>query len=55
MENVARAVERDFYQWNSEQEDEQNRKRRDTLQERMEIYLREKFDIGDDDPSVLGI
>ena len=58
MENVARAVERDFYQWHTEnqetQENQGTRDKRDTLEQRMSLYLRDKFDIGDDDPSVLG-
>ena len=58
MENVARAVERDFYDWHQEhQEQPQDRERdsKDTLQERMALYLREKFDIDESDPSLLEI
>ena len=53
MENVARAVERDFYDWHQAQGGEGDSK--DTLQERMALYLREKFDIDDSDPSLLEI
>ena len=50
MENVAWAVERDFYDWHQEQARDGDR---ETLQERMTAYLREKFDIDDSDPSIL--
>ena len=53
MENVARAVERDFYDWH--QEHDQAGDQQDTLQERMALYLREKFDIDESDPSLLEI
>ena len=52
MENVARAVERDFYDWHQDQV-RAGAGDRETLQERMTLYLREKFDIDDSDPSIL--
>ena len=55
MENVARAVERDFYQWHVETREQGDRSRRETIDERMSEYLREKFDIGDGDPGLLEI
>ena len=57
MENVARAVERDFYDWHQHQQQHQGGEgdSKDTLQERMALYLREKFDIDDSDPSLLEI
>ena len=55
MENVARAVERDFYDWHQEQDQAGAGDNQDTLQERMALYLREKFDIDDSDPSLLEI
>ena len=53
MENVARAVERDFYDWHQDQPETGGD--RDSLQERMALYLTEKFDIDDSDPSLLEI
>ena len=41
MENVARAVERDFYDWHQEQAGTGSD--RETLQERMMIYLRHEL------------
>ena len=55
MENVARAVERDFYDWHQEQPQAGDSRHEDSLQERMALYLREKFDIDDSDPSLLEI
>ena len=73
MENVARAVERDFYNWHTQQQAQQvkwskkhiccdklfqnegGRNKRDTLQDQMSVYLKDKFDIGEDDPSLLGM
>ena len=55
MENVARAVERDFYDWHQEQPQAGESQHEDSLQERMALYLREKFDIDDSDPSLLEI
>ena len=54
MENVARAVERDFYDWHHQQAEEGDGDR-ETLQQRMSFYLREKFDIDDSDPSLLEV
>ena len=54
MENVARAVERDFYDWHHQQTEEGDGDR-ETLQQRMSLYLREKFDIDDSDPSLLEV
>lgn len=68
MENVARAVERDFYHWHKKTQvmeskissllwcwlQESERSKRHTLEDQMSIYLLEKFDIGEDDPSLLG-
>ena len=55
MENVARAVERDFYDWHKQQPQGGEGGSKDTLQERMALYLREKFDIDESDPSLLEI
>ena len=57
MENVARAVERDFYDWHQHHQQHQGGEGagKDSLQERMALYLREKFDIDDSDPSLLEI
>ena len=56
MDNVAKAVERDFYEWHRqrEKEGEVSRVRRysgeETLSTLMSVYLLEKFDISEDDP-----
>ena len=56
MDNVAKAVERDFYEWHRqrEKEGEVSRVRRysgeKTLSTLMSVYLLEKFDISEDDP-----
>ena len=60
MDNVAKAVERDFTEWHTERRRrEQARRRRaaeeESLQSLMAIYLKEKFDINEDDPSILDI
>ena len=58
MEIVAKAVERDFYKWHTESLKEgedmdgegngngNKDSNKDALQQKMELYLREKFDIG---------
>lgn len=62
MDNVAKAVERDFTEWHTERRSvNQARRRREaeeeeeSLQTLMAIYLKEKFDINEDDPSILDI
>ena len=57
MDNVAKAVERDFYEWHRQREKEDdlaNRSRRqarsESLSALMSVYLLEKFDISEDDP-----
>ena len=54
MDNVAMAVERDFYEWHS-RSGEGDRKKRDTLTDMMAVYLKEKFDIKEGDPTILEI
>ena len=68
MDNVAKAVERDFYEWHQERRGNKVKERRkreaekeddvsspETLRRLMAIYLKEKFDINEDDPSILDI
>ena len=59
MDNVAKAVERDFTEWHLERRRKKGRRRREageeSLQTLMSIYLKEKFDINEDDPSILDI
>ena len=55
MDNVAMAVERDFYEWHDTLIRGAGREKRDTLQNMMGVYLKEKFDIGEGDPSILEI
>ena len=65
MDNVAKAVERDFLDWNDQrgqqgQEGPQERVRRETdtgesLASLMSVYLLEKFDISAGDPGILDI
>ena len=54
MDNVAKAVERDFYEWH-QQRKKKRRMKRDTIQDLMAVYLKEKFDIEKNDPSILDI
>ena len=54
MDNVAKAVERDFYEWH-QQKIKNKRRKRETVQDMMSFYLKEKFDIEKDDPSILDI
>ena len=54
MDNVAMAVERDFYEWHS-RSGEGARNKRDTLTDMMAVYLKEKFDIKEGDPTILEI
>lgn len=59
MDNVAKAVERDFTEWHMERRTVKARRRREaeeeSLQTLMAIYLKEKFDINEGDPSILDI
>ena len=56
MDYVAMAVERDFYEWHKAHAGEEGgREKRDTLEEMMAVYLKEKFDINKGDPSILEI
>ena len=63
MDNVAKAVERDFYEWHQERSEKnrQNRRRSrrsqepESLKKLMTIYLKEKFDIDEGDPGILDI
>ena len=57
MDNVAKAVERDFYEWHRKREKEEGEGRRsrrearaESLSSLMSVYLLEKFDISEDDP-----
>ena len=57
---VIKAVERDFYEWHQERVKKEPRKKRDSedgdsLQKLMTVYLKEKFDINEDDPGILDI
>ena len=58
MENVAKAVTRDFYEWHEEKTRRnggREKRNGETLEERMGMYLKEKFEIGEGDPSLLEI
>ena len=56
MDYVAMAVERDFYEWHKAHAGEGGgRGKRDTLEDMMAVYLKEKFDINKGDPSILEI
>ena len=56
MDYVAMAVERDFYEWHKAHAGEgTGREKRDTLEDMMAVYLKEKFDINKGDPSILEI
>ena len=56
MDYVAMAVERDFYEWHKAHAGEGGgREKRDTLEDMMAVYLKEKFDINKGDPSILEI
>ena len=61
MDNVAKAVERDFTEWHLHLQRRRRKGRRrreageESLQTLMAIYLKEKFDINEDDPSILDI
>ena len=61
MDNVAKAVERDFLEWHQAREQRRGRARRAatataaTLRALMAVYLMEKFDISSEDPGILEI
>ena len=60
MKILSKAVERDFYEWHQERAKKKPRRRReaedgDSLQRLMAVYLKEKFDINEDDPGILDI
>ena len=59
MDNVAKAVERDFLEWHQAREQRRGRARRAataaTLRALMAVYLQEKFDISSEDPGILEI
>ena len=62
MDNVAKAVERDFLEWHQAREQGRGRARRAataataaTLRALMAVYLMEKFDISSEDPGILEI
>ena len=56
MDYVAMAVERDFYEWHKAHAGKGGgREKRNTLEDMMAVYLKEKFDINRGDPSILEI
>ena len=63
MDNVAKAVERDFYEWHHQRSENARKTRRrsrrsqepESLKKLMSIYLKEKFDIDEGDPGILDI
>ena len=56
MDYVAMAVERDFYEWHKAHAGKEGgREKRNTLEDMMAVYLKEKFDINRGDPSILEI